>query len=100
MGDNMKPSNPKGLLYPSAERGLEDTKRFLIRVEQFRPYERMEIYDNFLKELANQNRHFKALITNARNGNETRLLEKHSEWCRNSSALTVKARGILESEVE
>tara|TARA_B100001059_G_scaffold230087_2_gene263747 strand:- start:604 stop:906 length:303 start_codon:yes stop_codon:yes gene_type:complete len=100
MGDNMKPSDPKGLLYPSAERGLEDTKRFLIRVEQLPPYERMKIYDTFLKELANQNRHFMTLITNAKNGNEIRLFSKRSDWCKNSSALTIKARGILECEVE
>ncbi len=92
----MKPSDPKGILFPSPERGLEDTKRFLIRVSVMPLNKQMKILDDFLRSLANQNRLFKGLITKCKNGNQTRLLEKHSYWCVNSSALAVKHRAKLE----
>ena len=92
----MKPSDPKGLLFPSAERGLADTKRFLIRVTVLETDTRLKVYDDFLKTLANQNRHFKALITKCKNGNQSKILESHSQWCINSSVLTVRARAEIE----
>tara|TARA_B100001059_G_C17599408_1_gene458737 strand:- start:37 stop:318 length:282 start_codon:yes stop_codon:yes gene_type:complete len=92
----MKPSEPKGVLFPSAENSLEDTKRFLIRISVFPLNKQMKIIDDFLRSLANQNRMFKTLIVRSKNGNESKTLEKHSFWCVQSSALAVKHRAKLE----
>ena len=91
-----KPSNPIGIVYPSAENGLDDTKDFLNRIKEFDKAKQMKILEYFLRSLANQNRTFKGLITNCKNGNQTRLLEKHSYWCVQSSALATKARSKIE----
>ena len=49
-----KPSNPIGIVYPSAENGLDDTKDFLNRIKEFDEAKQMKILEYFLKKKSNE----------------------------------------------
>ena len=81
----------KKIKFPSPENGLDDTKDFLNRIQEFDETKQTKILEYFLRSMDNQNRTIKGLITTCKNGNQAKLLEKHSHWCVQSRELTSNA---------
>ena len=91
-----KPSTPKGLIYPSAEDGIQGTKKFLKLLREREINNQMKIINYFLGSLANQNRFFKGLMATCENGNQGKILDKNSDWCKRSSQLAIEYREKIE----